>query len=243
MRAIFRPTHWLTACALCALALLASPPAQATQKWPQAVLVTLPPYCADSELSHSYNRFGPRWQYWVSRMGDLFNSIHHYCEGMLRVREARRMPAGSQGQVIALRRALSEYNYILDGADVRRLRAFPLWPEMLLRRGEVAVLMEDWALAGASYEQARLVKPDYWPAYLDWAEKLASLKLTQQARDLVRQGLQVDPSVETLRQAFLKYGGALKDIPEKAAAVSEPAAAPASAPQAPASAASLPQTP
>lgn len=174
-------------------------------------------------------------------MGPSFTAIHHYCEGMLNMREARRQPKGSQEQRNWLNRAVAEYNYLLEGAEVRVLRDFPLWPEMLVRRGEAAILLGNWALATASYEQARLVKPDYWPAYLDWAETLADLKLQKQARDLILQGLHIDPSVEAMRKAFLKYGGAPRDIPAKpAAAAAEPGA---SAPQPAASTASMPITP
>lgn len=216
-----------------AIAICSSPPGRATSRQPASVLATLPPYCADSELSATYERYGPRWQYWAARMSPLFNTIHHYCRGLLDFRAARRSLPGSQAQQILLKRAISEYEFILRH-DRRQLQAFPLWPELLIRRGEAAVMLEDWALATASYEQAREVKPDYWPAYLDWAEVLARLKLQGQARDLIRQGLLIDPTVESMRQAFLKYGGALKDIPDK-----PPAARPAASAQEPAPAASL----
>lgn len=231
------PIRLLTALLLSCL--LSHKPAEATTRKPQAVLATLPPYCKDSGLSYNYERFGPRWHYWVSRMGELFNTIHHYCEGLLELRDARRLPKHSAEQRNALLRAIAEFNFILKYED-HVLRRFPLWPELLLRRGEAAVLLEDWALASSSYEQARTVKRDYWPAYLGWAEVLDGLKLRAQAREQILLGLQVDPSVESMRKAFVKYGGALKDIPERPIESPAPGAAASQASEPPAPSASSP---
>jgi tetratricopeptide (TPR) repeat protein len=215
-------------------------PAHATGRYSRGQLAGLPPYCADSELSNDYVRFGARWQYWTSLMGENFNRIHHYCQGLIFLREARRKPAGSQGQVIELRRAIDDFNFILNISDQRVMRAFPLWPEMLIRRGEAAVMLGDWALATQSYDQARQVKPDYWPAYLDWAKVLVGLKLTTQARELIKSGLLIDPSVEPMRQAYAKLGGSLKDIPSEPPKPAQPAAEAASGPEAAASETALP---
>lgn len=202
----------------------------ATGRYSREQLALLPPYCADSELAHDYVRFGPRWKYWTALIGENFNRIHHYCQGMLHVMEARRLPPRSQAQTIALKRAIDEYNFILSINDARVMRQFPLWPEMLARRGEAATMLEDWALAVQSYELARTVKPDYWPAYLAWAEVLVRLKLTDRARELLKQGLLIDPTVESMRAAYAKLGGSLDSLPPKTPkSADEPASSSSSA--------------
>lgn len=206
----------------------------ATGRYSKAELGILPAYCADSELASDYERMGPKWHYWVARMGDLFNSVHHYCEGMMNVIQARIQIPKSQAQTILLRKAINEFDFMLNSSP-QRLKNFVLLPELLVKRGEVGVMLEDWTLAYSSYEQARQVKPDYWPAYTGWAEVLAKLNLKKEALALLKQGLLINPTAEPMRQLYAKLGGALKDIPNEPPkpAAAEPAASTASEPQAP----------
>lgn len=206
--------------------------AQATERYTRSALLVMPIpiYCADSELSDEYARFGPRWQYWAARMGPKFNSIHHYCQGMIDMLEARKHPPRSQGQVMMLKRAVAEYNYLLQ-LSPSELRDFPLWPEMLMKRGEAAVMLEDWGLAYSSYADARQVKPDYWQAYHGWAEVLVRLGKKDEARALLKQGLAYSPKVPSMRQLFVKLGGSPSEIPDTPLPVkpSDAASAPAAA--------------
>lgn len=204
-----------------AAALTISAPAYATSKFSKATLSTLPPYCSDSELSHDYARYGPKWQYWTSLMGDNFNRIHHYCEGMLLATSAQKISGDLHSRRVTLRRAIAEYDFIL-GYPPEELQKFPLWPEMLLKRAEAAVMLEDWTLAYSSFELARQVKPDYWPAYVGWAEVLVKSNLKKDALALLKQGLLVSPTAEPMRRLYAKLGGDLTEIPSE---VSKPASA------------------
>lgn len=192
----------------------------------------LPPYCAESELSPSYQRFGARWQYWTNLMGPSFNRIHHYCRGLMHLMRAKRTPEGQQSRSIVLKLAISEFDFILKGSDAWN-GGFPLLPEMLVRKGEAAALLQDWGTAYSAYLDARKVKPDYWPAYSAWAEVLIRIGKREEARSLLQEGLKFSPNSDALRKLFLQVGGQLEDIPEPAAV---PASAPASA-QGPAAAA------
>ena len=202
----------------------------------RAQLATLPEYCANSRLAGDYDANSDISRYWAARIGTAHNSIHHYCQGQFLLRTAKALPFRSREQQGRLKTAIDEFDYVLERSNLAFRRGTPLWPEMLLRRGEAAVLLEDWALAAASYDEARIVKPDYWPAYLDWARQLDSLKLRQQARELIQQGLRIDPNVAPMREAFIRYGGKLQDLPAPAA--SAPAASEAAPPASAASAAS-----
>lgn len=207
--------------------------AQATGRYSKFDLAFLPPYCADSELSSDYVRMGAKWQYWTARMGENFNRIHHYCQGLLNVAAARKLTAGSPGQQNLLRSAIAEYNFIL-GYPPEELQRFPLWPEMLTKRAEAAVLLQDWSLAYTSYEAARQVKPDYWPAYLGWAEVLVKINLKSKARDLLKEGLLITPEVQPMRDLYSKLGGSLAEIPnavQKVSPPADPSSAPASSPE------------
>lgn len=235
---IRRVRRWQLWLPTCLAALIFAAPVHATSKFSKAALSTLPAYCMDSELSPTYARFGPKWQYWTSLMGDNFNRIHHYCEGLLLVASVRKESTSSQARRITLRRAISEYDFIL-GYPPEELQKFPLWPEMLLRRAEAAVLLEDWDLAYSSFELARQVKPDYWPAYVGWAEVLLKSNLKKEALALLKQGLLINPTAEPMRQMYAKLGGALREIPNEPPKPAEPEPA-ASEPEPTADAASAP---
>ena len=204
----------------------------------RAQLAILPDYCASSRLAGSYDPNSTASRYWAARIGTAHNSIHHYCQGLFLLRTAKALPFRSREQQDRLRTAISEFDYVLERSSLAFRRGTPLWPEMLLRRGEAAVLLENWALAAASYDEARIVKPDYWPAYLDWARQLDSLKLRQQARELIQQGLRIDPSVVPMREAFVRYGGKPQDLPVPAAPAASAPVASEAAPAASAPAAS-----
>lgn len=197
-----------------------------------AEMSRLPPYCADSEAAPGYERGGPRYQYWVARMGGAFNAIHHYCYGLVEAMRVRSLPSGDQARRIGLRRAIMEFNYFIEGGVPM---SFVLMPEILVKRAEAAVLLEDWLLAYDSYARARAIKPDYWPAYLQWAEVLVRINKRDDAKALLMEGLTHAPNQERMRQLYVQLGGSLQDIPEPVAA---PASAPASAPGPAAAAAS-----
>ncbi len=204
----------------------------------RAQLATLPEYCANSRLAGDYDANSDISRYWAARIGTAHNSIHHYCQGLFLLRSAKAFPFRSPEQQGRLKTAIGEFDYVLERSSIAFRRGTPLWPEMLLRRGEAAVLLENWALAAASYDEARIVKPDYWPAYLDWARQLDSLKLRQQARELIQQGLRIDPSVVPMREAFVRYGGKPQDLPVPAAPAASAPVASEAAPAASAPAAS-----
>lgn len=181
----------------------------------QADLGYLPPYCRATRLFDP-NLQSADYKYWLARLGSNQESLHHHCQGLIHLRKARLMPGDSLERQRLLGSALGEFNFLLRRPDAT-LKTFPLWAEFLVLRGNTAVLAEQWPLAVESFDKARSVKPDYWPAYLDWSAHLARLKLNQQARDVLRQGLQLDPSVEAMRAAYVKLGGSLRDLPDRPA--------------------------
>lgn len=182
----------------------------------------LPAYCGDSELSTEHAYLDPaRRQYWNARMGpQFFVRIHHYCLGLVHLKAAKSLSRRSADMPYKVRQAIGEFNFLLEWPP-EQLMGFPLWPEMLAKRAEAAILIEDWNLAYSSLEDAWRVKPDYWPAYLTWAEVLVKFGKAEEARAILRQGLEQAPSAEPLRQLFVKAGGKLADLP----AVPVPAAA------------------
>jgi len=218
-------------CAALLGALLPVPAHAGLYEISRAELAALPEYCLDSEVGDSYKQHGPRWNYWVGRMGPQFNAIHHYCYGMVLLQRAHSLPARDQTRVRTAKQAIREFDYLLRSSA----RNFPLLPEMLTRRGDAAVVAEDWGLAYDSFSEAWTVKPDYWPPYLAWGNALAKVGNKKDALSTVRGGLAQVPNAEPLRRLYVQLGGSLKDIPEAKPIPPNAAASAASAPDAAAS--------
>lgn len=201
----------------------------------RAELAALPEYCADSEAGDNFQQFGPRYNYWVGRMGPNFGRIHHYCHGLVLLQRAR--VARNAERTKLARRAVSEFNFMLINSNVPR--SFILMPEMLTRRGDAAVVMEDWELAYQSYMDAWTLKPDYWPPYVAWANVLAKVGNKKEALITLRTGLSHSLNSEPLRNLYVQLGGSLKDIPEGKTDLPDTNS---SAPSAPENAASAPES-
>lgn len=195
-------------------------------RYTSAEYAQLPAYCSDSEDGPAGQRGSARWNYWIGRMGPYFGAIHHYCRGMVAAMQAQKLGKNDLGRHRLYRRAIAEYDFILGNSGAK---SFVLLPEIFVRRAEAAVQVEDWGLANESYAEARGLKPDYWPAFLGWAEVLAKAGERSEARALLLQGLTHSPTAEPLRRLYVQVGGSLKDIPEPkpAAPADEAASAPA----------------
>lgn len=186
-------------------------------------MVGLPPYCQATRINPSFNIRSDQWKYWERRFGRSWDTMHHYCAGQIRMREARRYRPSSAEYTASLNNAISEFEFLLRRSDAE-LIGFPLWAEMLAWRGRAAVLLGNWKLAYDSYEKARRVQPNYWPAYLEWAEALVRLKVNHQARAVIQSGLRIDPSEPSMRLAYTKLGGSLSEFPIPVESIDKPAA-------------------
>ncbi len=199
-------------------------------------LAMLPPYCRNMQGFPGYH--GPEGDRWRSMMGNDYEHIHHYCRGLRDVIFATSALPNATQRRFLWPRAVSEYDYMINNARC----TLPLLPEIHFKRGEALVVLGRLAEADAAFARARALKPDYWPAYVAWADQLMSLKLNDRARDLLLEGLRHLPESPELlgRLARLPDGARLVTAARAGTAAASAGQAPAPAASAPESSASAP---
>jgi tetratricopeptide (TPR) repeat protein len=202
-------------------------------------LAMLPEYCIDTEafIYGSVGQAGqsPRAPEWVALMGPSFATMHHYCWGLVNLNRLRAGRAETNNKQYFARGIVDEYLYVISNSRP----GFVLLPEIWTRIGEASLLAGDVGQALDAYAMARRLKPDYWPAYTQWAEFLLKLDKKAEARELVRAGLAHAPESVSLIDMYRKLGGDPKSVPRAAHGAASAASAAALA-DAPASAASAP---
>ena len=167
----------------------------------------LPPYCIDTEYfkggSRHSNHMSPRAPYWESLMGDGFWWMHHYCSGMVFARRAEAYSKSSPDRGYNYLEAVQEFRYTIN----QLAKDFVLLPEIYTRLGEVEAKLRDFGAAYGSYLRAREIKPDYWPAYAQWAQVLIDSGQKAEAKKLVQAGLEYSPDAAKLIEQFKLLGG------------------------------------
>jgi tetratricopeptide (TPR) repeat protein len=149
--------------------------------------------------------------YWVSIMGKGFEHMHHYCRAQTNVLRSRKAGLTMQERTYLREKAVDDYRYVTKNAEPD----FILLPEIYTRIGEVEILRGNPADANKAFAQARQMKPDYWPAYSNWAEYLMSHGQRAEALKIVRSGLQQSPDAKVLLELLRILGGKPSDIPGK----------------------------
>jgi len=164
-------------------------------------LALLPEICKDIQGSPTYD--GPRGNYWRSIIGDTLQHMHHYCRGVRDMTFARTLTLSPQHKRFLWERAADEMRYVIE----RSPSTMMLQPELWLRVGEAKLELGRLAEAQAAFEQSRKLKPDYWPAYTQWADYLIQKKQNDDARALLEEGLKHSPDQPALAKRLASLGG------------------------------------
>jgi tetratricopeptide (TPR) repeat protein len=189
--------------------LLASSMAHAgqPQNITEAEMATLPPYCKDTSTFGSgdaYSNVSRDAPKWVAMMGKGFWSMHHYCWALInlsRIQRPSTPPVIKEGTREA---AISDMNYVINYVP----RDFVVLPEIYTKRGEVQLALNREGEALESFNTARTLKPDYWPAYYQWADHLSRTGRKAQARQVVKEGLAHAPQSRSLQRLLSDLGEA-----------------------------------
>ena len=185
-------------------------------------IALLPPYCADTEaFNYGPNgspRMSPRAPSWVAMMGPSFWAMHHYCWALVNLNRMQfgRLEVGVDKKLYA-KYLVEEYMYVIRNASPD----FILLPEVWVRIGEASILSGAIVDAKEAYSMARKIKPDYVPAYSQWAEFLFKSGKYEEAKQLVQEGLGKVRNSKRLQMLFMKLGGDLSKLPS-----SQPASVP-----------------
>lgn len=170
-------------------------------------IALLPEYCIDTE-AFIYGSVGnpgqsPKAPMWVERMGPTFKGMHHYCWGLVNLNRLKSGRANTGDKKYFAKQIVDEYMYVIRVATPD----FILLPELWTRIGEASLLADDVGTALDAYARARKIKPDYWPAYTQWADFLLRYGKKADAKALLQTGLEYAPDSPELAQMFKKLGG------------------------------------
>ena len=157
----------------------------------------LPEFCIDTqdgpygspEGGEGLNK-SPRARHWVAVMGKDFWNMHHYCRALRDTARAARATTTQRYRTFLRLRIESDLKYIV----ITCAPTMPLMPEVYVRMGDLRVQLHELSAAFEAYQQARKLKPDYWPAYTRWIDVQINLKLFDEAKALALKGLAVMPN-------------------------------------------------
>jgi tetratricopeptide (TPR) repeat protein len=203
----------------------------------------LPEWCRYTQDNPVAFRAGIAWdrvpeaQKWIALIGPDMLHMHHYCRGLRYELMLTGFADLNPRERIALNEnIISEMAYVINNCGP----TMPLLPEVMLKKGEAHLRMNELPLAADAFEQSRRLKPDYWPAYTRWADVLINLKQFDRARALLEEGLAHVPGEPQLLERLRLAGGTPRPAQRAAAAPVAPAPAPVAQSAAPPQAAPAP---
>lgn len=190
----------------------ALPVAAKPQNITESEMKLIPAYCPDTQgfgYGDAFSNTSPRAPHWVGLMGKGFWHMHHYCWARINMNRAQRAGVPNQAKKGLWESALKDYQYVINHVS----NDFVLLPEIYTRQGEVELLLGQSNHAQESFSRARQLKPDYWPAYSNWAEFLIKAGKRAEALKVVSAGLEYSPNAKVLLELFKTLGGKPSDIP------------------------------
>jgi len=155
-------------------------------------------------------RESPQSAYWNSIIGgtDMLWAMHHYCWALIHLRRAEGPAVSPEVRKYLREVAISDFYYVVRHAyRLPNPSSFLMLPELFHRIGDTDALLGNSAKAIAAFEQARTVKPDYWPPYLGHAQLLDKVGLRKNALGILERGLQIMPGEPNLGAAYKRMGG------------------------------------
>jgi len=172
----------------------------------------IPQYCPDTMgfgYGDAFYNTSPRAAHWVGLMGKGFWAMHHYCWARINMNRAQRAGVPKQARNGLWESARNDYKYVINHVT----SDFVLLPEVYTRLGEAELLLSQPNKAQESFANARKLRPDYWPAYSNWAEFLMNRGKRSEALKVVIAGLEYSPNAKVLLELFKLLGGKPSDIP------------------------------
>lgn len=145
----------------------------------------LPEYCPHT-LTFVKDYGSPEGQQqWQQRLGPPYHAMHHYCWALIARNRAARFGATPQERRHNYNSVVSDIEFVLRHAD----DTFALMPEILTRRAEAYVALKEFANADRDLRRALSIRPDYWPAYAELAESLATQGKRTDAFAVLKDGI------------------------------------------------------
>jgi hypothetical protein len=157
----------------------------------------VPRYCIHTQLFRDRVPGGSdagQIKRWYTIMGPAFDSMHHYCWGLMRTNRAILLARTNQAREFYLESSVQEFDYVLRNAP----GDFVLRPEILTKKGENLLKLGKVAAGLASLQEAIEMKTDYWPPYVAISDHFKRTGDLTSARDWLMKGLAASPDAQPL---------------------------------------------
>jgi hypothetical protein len=143
---------------------------------------------------------------WSDYFGPSFNTLHHYCWGLMKTNRAVLLARDATTRGFYLRDAIKEFDYVID----RVPDGFLLLPEVLTKRAENLARLGKGAVGVLDLERAMSLKPDYWPAYAALSDHYKTDGDIAKAREVLEAGLLKSPGAPALQRRLTELTGTPK---------------------------------
>lgn len=133
--------------------------------------------------------------HWRVLMGPSFDTMHHYCWGLMKTNRALLLAHDQATRDFYLDSAVNEFNFVLQGAQPD----FFMIPEILTKKGENLIRLRKPWLGIPELERAAELKPDYWPPYAYLSDYYKNSGELEKARETLERGLGAIPEARALK--------------------------------------------
>jgi len=160
-------------------------------------MALMPEFCQDAQTFNGWvqhTRESPRSGYWISKMGQTFWAIHHYCWAVVRTLRSRQPGLAEVMRAGMLDAAVNDYGYVISFSAPDMV----LLPEIYYLIGEARKEQRRFGEAIEAYKMSQRQKADYWPAYTGHADLLVQSGLRKEARAVLEVGLSLMPEERQL---------------------------------------------
>ena len=165
----------------------------------------LPPFCMYTQIFRDKVPGGSdsaKVEAWRATLGPTFNHLHHYCCGLMKTNRGVLLARTSEARVSYLNDANREFDYVTERAPAD----FVLLPEILTKKGQNLVRLNQGSLARFEFERAAQLKPDYWPPYAHMSDLYKSEGNMKAAREWLERGLSAAPEASALKRRLEELG-------------------------------------
>ena len=162
----------------------------------EAELALLPSYCVPRAHPWGNDTSHPEVRRWRSVFGDNYSHMHHYCQGLLHLLRGNLKPLDSHQAYINYKKAVGNLEYM----ESRASSDFNLMPELYLKKAQALSRMDQPREAVGAFRRSIKLKPDYVPAYAALSDFHLVQGRPEQARKVLREGLNAVPDAGSLQR-------------------------------------------
>jgi len=167
----------------------------------------LPDYCKHTQLFRDHLPGGndpEQIARWTNVLGPMFIHLHHYCWGLMATNRAFFMSRTPDDRHYNLEMSIDEFDYVIRHSSPD----FSLLPEILTKKGENLISLDQGPKGVAELRGAIDIRPDYWPPYAAISDYFKQNGDFTKAREWIEKGLSAAPNTRPLERRLAEIKSA-----------------------------------